>query len=63
MENLWNESIFDNVEGEELEKLNRAFERGDLADYEPQPNDLSKMSEEEVIEHAHATRDAFLKSR
>ncbi len=59
-EQLWNEAIFDGMDGEKLDKLNEAFNAGRLADYEPQPNDVNEMSEEVVIQHAHATRDAFL---
>lgn len=62
MEHLWNERIFDSVTGEKLEKLNAAFEHGELADFEPQPNDILKMTEDEIIEHAHATRDAFFEN-
>ena len=59
-EQTWNEAIFDGINGDDLELLNIAFENGDLADYEPQPNDINAMSNADVVDHAHATRDAFL---
>ena len=61
-EQIWNESIFDGVTGSDLDALNRAFENGVLADFEPKPNDIDAMSEPEVVQHAHRTRDAFLVS-
>ena len=60
-EQIWNEAIFDGVGGDELETLEDAFSRGGLAEYEPLPNDVSRMTEDETIEHAHATRDAWRK--
>ena len=59
-EQTWNDAIFDGVEDDELNALNEAMERGDLAEFEPQPSDVSDMTEAETIAHAHATRDAYL---
>lgn len=63
---IWNESVFDGVKGIKRQKLTQAFNSGDLADFEPLYSieyfDLDALSEDEVIAHAHATRDNFLRN-
>lgn len=65
-ESIWNERVFDDVTGIARQKLTAAFINGSLADFEPLYSieyfDIDSLPENEVIEHAHMTRDNFLKS-
>jgi len=60
---IWNEALTADLSDDDRQRVLDAVDRGDLARYEPEPNDVEDMTGEDVIEHAHATRDAFLRAQ
>ena len=59
---IWNEAIFDGLEGDDLETITEAFNLGNLADYEPEDENIYDMDREDIIANAKQTVAYYLQS-